>query len=155
MIEWPAMCAHCGREINDWTDAGLLGRRWLHKACWSEDYRAGAAVGREPPPLRSPLERATSLEMPMLVFLLMFHFGLGAAIAGWVMLTQGRGFVHVPSWAFFTNDPKAFATSLLVVGLVVPVIGLAGVGVNILSRRHIETIRQALDTAGGWKPGRS
>jgi hypothetical protein len=155
MIEWPGTCARCGREIEDWADAGLLGKRWLHKACWSEDFRAGSAAGKETPPLRSPLDRAGYLEAPMLIFLLMFHFGLGAAIAGWVMLTQGRGFVHVPSWAFFTSDPKAFATSLLVVGLIVPVVGLGGVSLNILSRRRIEIIRQALDVAGGWKPGRT
>ena len=155
MIEWPGVCAHCGNLISDWTDAGLLGKRWLHKACWSDEFRRASAQGVEPPPLRSPVERGSYLEMPMLVFLLMFHFGLGAAIAGWVMLTQGRGFGSVPSWAFFTSDPKTFATILLIFGLVVPVIGLTGVAFNILSRHRIELIRQELDLHGGWKPGRS
>ena len=155
MIEWPGVCARCGDEITDWTDAGLLGKRWLHKACWSEEFRKGAASGAEPPPLRSPVDRASNLELPMLAFLLMFHFGLGAAIAGWIMLTQGRGFGSVPSWAFFISDAKTFATALLIFGLVVPVIGLTGVALNILSRHRIEIIRQELDLHGGWKPGRS
>jgi len=154
MIEWPGVCAHCGKEITDWTDAGLLGKRWLHKACWSEEYQEGSTRGKEPAPLRSPVDRRTYLELPMLIFLLMFHFGLGAAIAGWVMLSQGRGFGSVPSWAFFTTDPRTFAMILLIFGLVVPVIGLTGVAFNILSRHRIELIRQELDLQGGWKPGR-
>jgi hypothetical protein len=36
----------------------------------------------------------------------------------------------------------------------VPLIGVAGVIVNIVSRRRVEMVRQALEVAGGWKPGR-
>ena len=76
----------------------------------------------------------------MLIFLLMFHFGLGAAVAGWIMIDQHQ-----------TPDIGAV---LLVIGIVVPLIGVAGVALNIISRRRIELIRQALDLTGGWKPGR-
>ena len=76
----------------------------------------------------------------MLIFLLMFHFGLGGAVAGWIMLDQGKS--------------ESLAIALMVVGIVIPVIGIAGVAVNIISRRRIELIRQDLDAVGGWRPGR-
>jgi hypothetical protein len=153
MIEWPGKCAECGRTIDDWSDAGLLDRRWVHKACWGERFREVQGQGAEIPALRSPLERSRYLEWPMFGFLMLFHFGLGAAVAGWVMLTQGRG-ASTPGWVFFTDNPDVFATVLLVAGLVVPAIGLAGAAINILSRRRIELIRGQLEAAGGWKPGR-
>jgi len=154
LIEWPGRCVECGREIGDWSEAGLLDKRWLHKTCWSERFREVQARGRELPPLRSPVERSSVLELPMLVFLLMYHFGLGAAVAGWVMLTQGSHHYSVPKLAFFTSDPDTFATVLLLFGIVVPLIGITGVAANILSRRRIEVIRQELYLHGGWKPGR-
>ena len=70
----------------------------------------------------------------------MFHFGLGGAVAGWIMLDQ--------------DQSQSLAIALLVVGIVVPTIGLAGVALNIISRRRIELIRQDLDAVGGWRPGR-
>jgi hypothetical protein len=39
-------------------------------------------------------------------------------------------------------------------GMIAGLIGMAGIAVNIMSRRHIEAIRQSLDAVGGWKPGR-
>jgi hypothetical protein len=135
-MEWPGRCGVCKQEIEDWTEAGYEGRRWVHKRCWAE---AGAA-SRALTLLRPPTDRSTELELPMLVFLLMFHFGLGAAVAGWIMLTQG---------AYETAG-----TITLIVGIVTPLIGIAGVAVNIVSRRRIELIRQDLETQGGWRPGR-
>jgi hypothetical protein len=85
------------------------------------------------------VERGRLLELPMLIFLLMFHFGLGAAVAGWIMIDQ--------------DQTPGTGAILLVIGLVVPLIGVAGVALNIISRRRIEMIRQAVDTGGGWKPG--
>jgi hypothetical protein len=136
MVEWPGRCARCKKEIADWSDAGLLDRRWVHKAC----YAQARATGDSLPELRSPAERGSHLEMPMLLFLLMFHFGLGGAVAGWILLDQGKS--------------ETLAVSLLVLGLVVPLVGLAGVALNIISRRRIELIRQDLDAVGGWRPGR-
>ena len=153
MIQWPAKCAQCGREIEDWADTGLFRKGWLHKACWSERWRDAQAHGAEIMPLRSPVDRGRLLEWPMLAFVLMFHFGLGAAIAGWLMLTQGHNF-NVPGWAFFTSDPDTFAAVLLIAGIVAPVVGITGAALNILGRRRIEIIRQELELQGGWKPGR-
>jgi hypothetical protein len=75
----------------------------------------------------------------MLLFLLMFHFGLGFAVIGWLMVSQ-----------FDDSDGNI----LLAVGIVTPLIGIAGVALNIVARRRIELIRQALELQGGWKPGR-
>jgi hypothetical protein len=136
MVEWPGRCARCDEEIANWSDAGLLNRRWVHKSCYVQARSKGDSL----PELRSPAERGSHLEMPMLIFLLMFHFGLGAAVAGWIMLDQDKS--------------TSLAVALLVVGIVIPVVGLAGVAVNIISRRRIELIRQNLDAVGGWRPGR-
>ena len=75
----------------------------------------------------------------MLIFLLMFHFGLGALVAGWVMLDQDQ-------------TPQT-GTILVIIGLVVPLVGIAGVALNIISRRRIQLVQQAVDLIGGWKPG--
>jgi hypothetical protein len=140
MVEWPGRCRRCGEQIEDWADAGLHGNRWLHKACFVETRNEAIRRGETPPELRSPEERGRLLEWPMLAFLLMFHFGLGAAIAGWLMIDQGQS--------------QSVGASLMVAGIVVPLVGVAGVVVNIVSRRRIEMVRQALELAGGWKPGR-
>jgi len=138
MLEWPGRCSDCRQPIDDWAEAGLFDRRWIHKDCWSQRFAVEQSRGAEPPALRSPIERSTQLELPMLIFLLLFHFGLGAAVAGWVMLDQGRDNGGV----------------VLAIGLIVPLIGAVGVVLNIIGRRRIEAIRQALDAGGGWKPGR-
>lgn len=139
MIKWPATCARCDLEITDWADAGLQGREWLHKPCWRALNSAGeGAVIAE---LRSPIERSSHLELPMMVFLMMFHFGLAAAVAGWFLLTQ-------------TDQNTTAGYVLLVAGLIIPSVGAAGAFANIVSRRRIELIRHDLDSRGGWKPGR-
>lgn len=140
MVEWPGRCSYCHEIIDDWTEAGFYDGEWIHKACytarWNEVHNTGADV----PELRSPVERSKQLEMPMLFFLLLFHFGLGGVVIGWILLDQDK-----------STD---LAVVLLILGIVVPLIGIAGVAVNIMSRRRIEMIRQELDLAGGWKPGR-
>ncbi len=135
MMEWPARCSECHEPIDDWADAGLFRGRWIHKTCFSDHYAAA------PEGLRSPVERSAQLELPMLIFLLLFHFGLGAAVAGWVMLTQ-------------LSESIDGGLIVLGFGLVLPLIGAAGAAVNIVSRRRIEVIRQELETQGGWKAGR-
>jgi len=140
MVEWPGRCSGCDKQIEDWSDAGLHQKRWIHKACYADRWNQAHARGDTPPELQSPTDRGRLLELPMLIFLLMFHFGLGAAVAGWIMIDQDQ-----------TPDVGAL---LLVIGLVVPLIGVGGVALNIISRRRIELIRQALDLQGGWKPGR-
>jgi hypothetical protein len=79
--------------------------------------------------------------MPMIVFLLLFHFGLGGAVVGWVLLTQ-------------TADPGTSDAVVFALGAIAGLIGAAGIAVNVMGRRHIESIRQALETVGGWRPGR-
>jgi hypothetical protein len=96
--------------------------------------------GVELAPLRDPTDRSKQLEWPMLAFLLMFHFGLGGALAGWLMISQNRS--------------ESIAAPLLALGIIVPLIGVTGTVINIISRRRIEMVRQALVAAGGWKPGR-
>jgi hypothetical protein len=140
MVEWPGRCERCRQPIEDWADAGLNGNRWTHKACFQETRQEAHARGRDVLPLRSPEERSKLLEWPMLAFLLMFHFGLGGALAGWLLLNQNRS--------------EDVAAVLLAFGIIVPLIGIAGTVVNIVSRRRIEMVRQALEVAGGWKPGR-
>jgi hypothetical protein len=140
MIEWPARCHECQEVIEDWSEAGLYDRSWVHKACYTDRWNQAHAGGVNLPDLRSPVERSSQLEMPMLISLLLFHFGLGFAVIGWIMLDQGR-----------SSD---LAALLLVIGIVIPLIGLGGIAVNVIGRRRIEAIRQEIDMAGGWKPGR-
>jgi hypothetical protein len=141
MIKWPARCEQCGGEIEDWAAAGLAGAAWVHKRCWTEAYREAQAQGRELPALRSPVERGSQLELPMAVFMLMFHFGLAAAVAGWFLLTQ-------------TEESETAGILLVVFGIIVPLLGAAGAALNVVGRRRIEMIRHELDVQGGWKPGR-
>jgi hypothetical protein len=139
MMEWPGRCSRCGNAIEEWADAGLHNKRWIHKSCYSEAFVEAKARGVELPALRTPVERSSQLELPMLFFLLLFHFGLGFAVMGWIMLSQ------------FSDNSGIW---LLIPGIVTPLIGLAGVAVNIVSRRRIELVRQELDLQGGWRPGR-
>lgn len=139
MLEWPPRCPQCGEPIEDWADAGYDGRRWLHKPCWANRWREARERGEELPALRPPTERSRQLEMPMMVSLLLFHFGLGAAIAGWIALTR---------------DAQTAGLITLAFGIVTPVIGAAGILTNFMARRRIELIRQELDAQGGWKLNR-
>jgi hypothetical protein len=139
MFEWPGRCSSCGEPIEDWPAAGLLQKRWVHKACYTRLRNDALMRGEAPPDLQSPVDRGKLLELPMLIFLLMFHFGLGAAVAGWIMIDQDQ-------------TPQTGAL-LIVIGLVVPLIGVAGVALNIISRRRIQLVQQAVELAGGWKPG--
>lgn len=139
MVEWPGRCSSCKEQIDDWSSAGLLDRRWIHKACYTRRWNDAHSRGETPPELQSPVNRGRLLELPMLIFLLMFHFGLGAAVAGWIMIDQ--------------HQSTSTGALLLVIGIVVPLIGVGGVALNILSRRRIQMVQQAVDLAGGWKPG--
>ncbi len=79
----------------------------------------------------------------MLLSLLFFHFGLATAVIGWIMLTQD-----------YQTSSDWIGVVLLVVGAITPLLGILGVAFNVLSRRRIETVRQALELQGGWKPTR-
>ena len=139
MVEWPGRCSRCNQVIDDWADAGLFDRRWMHKSCYNQTWTEARQRGDELPELRDPTARSSQLELPMLVFLLMFHFGLGFAVFGWLLMTQ------------FDDNIGGL---LLAFGIITPLIGIAGVAVNIISRRRIELIRRDLELQGGWKPGR-
>src|SRR4051794_3328319 len=140
MIEWPGRCSHCKAQIESWSDAGFQGKRWIHKACFVEERREAQERGHEVPELKAPDERYHQLEIPMLIFVLMFHFGIGMAAIGWIFIDQGGS--------------TTTGAILMVIGVVVPALGLAGAALNIVSRRRMELVRQELATAGGWKPGR-
>jgi hypothetical protein len=107
MFEWPARCATCGEVLEDWADAGLYDGAWVHKRCWSEMNRSAQGKRRAVSALRSPVDRSSQLELPMMISLLLFHFGLAAAMAGWFLLTQ-------------TDQSREAGMILLVVGLVAP-----------------------------------
>jgi len=139
MIEWPGRCSKCDAQIAKWTDAGFHDGKWIHKACFVEVRAEAEKQGRQLPELRAPTERRHQLEWPMLGFLLMFHFGLGAAAIGWIFIDQGGSTLT--------------GSILIAIGIVVPLIGLAGAAANVVSRRRVELVSQELDSAGGWHPG--
>jgi hypothetical protein len=139
-MEWPGRCSLCKEHIADWSDAGSDGGRWIHKSCWTESLLRSGARDGELPALGSPLERARQLELPMVIYMLLFHFGLGGAVAGWILFAQGYD--------------EATGIVVFPIGLIAGLIGVAGAAANIVSRRRIELIRQALEVQGGWKPGR-
>jgi hypothetical protein len=136
MMEWPPRCADCGQPIENWAEAGSHDGAWLHRKCWTERWRTARDRGVELRALRSPVERSRELELPMLASLLLFHFGLAVAIAGWIMLTR---------------DEVTVGLIALAIGVIAPVLGAAGIMLNIISRRRIEVIRQSLEARGGWK----
>ena len=140
MLEWPGRCRICNQQIENWADAGLDQSRWVHKECYSS---AVIAQGAEAPALRSPVDRSKVLEWPMLVSLLFFHFGVAIGFIGWIMLTQDT-----------TTSTDSIGYLLLIIGLITPVAGIIGIALNVLSRRRIELVRQALELSGGWKPSR-
>ncbi len=140
MVEWPGRCGRCRERIDSWTDAGFDDKSWVHKACFVETQREATSRGREVPQLRAPDERYHQLELPMLIFVLMFHFGIGLAVIGWIVIDQGGS--------------QTWGAVIMALGVVVPALGLTGAAFNIVSRRRIEQMRQELMLAGGWKPGR-
>ena len=137
MIEWPGRCSRCRAQIAAWNDAGFHNGKWIHKTCYLVLREEALKQGRILPELREPTERRHQLEWPMLAFLLMFHFGLGAAAIGWILIDQGGSVLT--------------GSILIAVGLIVPLIGIAGAALNVISRRRLEMVRQELEMAGGWK----
>jgi len=136
ILTLPARCDHCDKPIAEWSGAGMVQSRWLHKSCWRELQRSQARSG-DAIALRAPTERSGELELPMMISLLMFHFGLAAAVAGWLLLARDY----------------AFSGSItLAIGLVTPLVGAGGIVLNVISRRRFELIRQEIEAAGGWKP---
>lgn len=142
-LEWPGRCKTCKKQISDWADAGTTDEGWVHKDCYAKTTAEATRKGIDLPPLRSPVERSKSLEWPMFAFILMFHFGIGVAFIGWIMLTQDR-----------TTSTDNIGYALLTIGIIAPLVGIAGIALNVLGRRRIEFVRQALDLSGGWKSSR-
>ena len=112
MIEWPGRCSRCQSQIATWTDAGFYNRKWIHKDCYVELRAEAEKTGRHIAELKEPTERRHQLEWPMLGFLLMFHFGLGAAAIGWIFIDQGGSTLT--------------GSVLIAIGIIVPLIGIAG-----------------------------
>lgn len=142
-LEWPGRCKTCNQQIEDWADAGTTDQGWVHKNCYATKTAEATKRGVDLPPLRSPVERSKSLEWPMLVSILFFHFGIGVGFIGWIMLTQDT-----------TTDTDSLGYLFLTIGIITPLLGIAGVALNVLGRRRIELVRQALELSGGWKPTR-
>ena len=139
MIEWPGRCSRCEAQIATWIDAGFHAGKWIHKTCYTELRAEVEKSGRRVAELREPTERRHQLEWPMLGFLLMFHFGLGSAAIGWIFIDQGGSVLT--------------GSILIAIGIVVPLIGLAGAAANVVSRRRLELVQQELNSAGAWRPG--
>jgi hypothetical protein len=53
-----------------------------------------------------------------------------------------------------TRDFVTAGVITLVIGLVTPLVGGAGIALNIVSRRQIELIRRELEAVGGWRASR-
>lgn len=144
MLEWPGKCAICSKQIEDWATTGLDDRdRWVHKVCYQNSIESAVNAGATVAELRSPVERSRTLEWPMLAALLGFHFGIGVAFIGWIMLTQD-----------VDTSRDTIGMVLLAIGLITTISGVFGVAMNIRGRRRIELVRQALELSGGWKPSR-
>jgi hypothetical protein len=129
------VCDRCGAEIADFNSAGRLGKLWLHKSCWLETWREERARGSDLPVLSSPLV-SKPREMAVLLFALMFHFGLGLALIGWVLISQEQ-------------SPVA-GTIILVIGVVTPVIGVGGMVLSVYRRRQYELVLSDLGGEGSW-----
>ncbi len=136
MLDEPR-CRSCRQPITDWQQAGRLGERLLHKDCWLQMWRAARDRGEEMAVLKSPYSEAPRSELLILAFALMFHIGIGMAVAGWVMVTQGHAAAGVP---------------VLAPGLLMPPLGAAGIARSLLRRRRDEMIKNDIERRGGWKP---
>lgn len=136
MTRWPPLCDECGLPIDDWRGAGRLRSGWLHKGCWVELCRRERVHGREAAILGSPLEDH-GRELGILLYALMFHFGVGSAIMGWVLLAQ---------------EEASAGLAMLIVGLVLPVAGAAGVVLRVLKLCRSQAIRRELERGEPWTP---
>jgi hypothetical protein len=128
-------CDHCHEMIADFNDAGRLGKRWLHKSCWLQLWRAERERGVDLPVLTSPLGTSPG-ESRVLLFALMFHFGLGLALIGWVLLTQ--------------EDSPVTGAICLAIGLIAPLIGVVGIAYSVYRRRQYEGVLAEIGGASGW-----
>jgi hypothetical protein len=127
-------CDHCGEIIADFNEAGRLGRKWLHKSCWLEIWREQRERGIDLPLLTSPLAPAPG-ESRVLLFALMFHFGLGLALIGWVLLTQ--------------ESSTTAGIICLAIGLITPLIGVVGIVHSVYRRKQYEGVLAEV-RAAGW-----
>ena len=128
-------CDRCGETIADFNEAGRLSRRWLHKSCWLEIWREEREKGVDLPLLTSPLGSAPG-ESRVLLFALMFHFGLGLALIGWVLLTQ-------------ENSTTAGLTCLAI-GFIAPLIGVVGIAHAVYRRKQYEGVLAEVQSPAGW-----
>lgn len=128
-------CDHCGEPISDFSQAGRLDRKWLHKQCWLALWRSEREKGVDLPVLTSPLE-ASPGESRVLLFALMFHFGLGLALIGWVLLTQ--------------ENSTTAGVICLAIGLIAPLIGVCGIAYSVYRRRQYEEVLAEVGGASGW-----
>ena len=136
LVTWPPRCDGCATTIDDWTDSGFAANQWFHKRCWQD----GATPPHANKTLASPLE-GVGTGLPMILFLLLFHVGGGAAVFGWFSLTQAeRGGVDT-----------LVSTASLVGGLLIFLAGMGGFVLEIVLRARTEAVRQAIERAGGWQ----
>lgn len=129
---WPPDCAACGGAVDNWASAGRSDDRWLHKECWID-----RASRQTQPPLMSPVVSLDARKFPVILFLLLFHVGGGAAVMGWFMLGQ------------FDYGTGGFV--VLILGVAGLMTGLAGFALEITLRRRAELVRAELVRNGGWQ----
>ena len=73
----------------------------------------------------------------MLLFLLLFHVGGGATVAGWFMFAR------------FEYATAGLIT--LVLGLVGLLVGIAGFAIETVLRMRAQAMRQEIEGHGGWR----
>ena len=72
----------------------------------------------------------------MLLFALMFHFGLGLALIGWVLITQ--------------EASETTGLALLAIGIVTPILGVLGMVWAVVRRREYEEVLNEESTGEPW-----
>ncbi|MPZ22691.1 MAG: hypothetical protein GEU28_03930 [Dehalococcoidia bacterium] len=128
-------CHRCSQPIEDYSLAGRLGKQWLHKDCWLAMWREERVRGVDLPVLTSPLA-APPREMSVMVFALMFHFGIALAMIAWVFITQ--------------EDDTGTGLAFLVPGVLIPMAGVLGLALSVYRRRNFEVMLHDLGRPGVW-----
>jgi hypothetical protein len=98
---------------------------------WREERERGVDL----PVLTSPAGRQPR-ESSVLLFALMFHFGLGLALIGWVLITQ--------------EASEVTGVILLAVGIVAPILGVLGMVWAVMRRREYEEVMGEVTADEPW-----
>lgn len=73
-----------------------------------------------------------------MAFALMFHFGIGLALIGWVLLTQ--------------EQTQIAGLIILAVGAIAPVVGVLGIVYSVYRRKRYESVIAEVGGERSWTP---